>query len=482
MSAPARDILQVSTADVLGGAERIARTLFQEYRARGHRSYLAVGRKRTTDAGVLLMTHGEGAGPWRRFWWGLHARLQPNFPRIPAARTMARFFQSMAEPAGVLDRWRGVEDFHFPAAWRLPGLAPRRPQIVHLHNLHGNYFDLRALPALCRAAPLVLTLHDAWLLAGHCAHSMGCARWRSGCGNCPDLGIYPAVRRDATAHNLRRKAEIYRQCRLFAATPCRWLMERVEESALAPALAGSRVIPNGIDLSVFMPGDRAEARGALGLPQDADVLLFAAYGVMRNSFKDFATLRGTAEALSARRAGAGRDRAEKGRPLLVLVLGENGKEVTLPGAEIRFAGRVDDPAEVARYHRAADLYVHAARADTFPTSVLEALACGTPVVATAVGGIGEQVVGIDARGISSAAPTGWLVGEGDSEAMAHAVSRLLGDRRLRMSLAESAARDARNRFDHRLMARRYLEWYEEILGGESATFGVGARPSAFVHS
>ncbi len=115
---------------------------------------------------------------------------------------MARFFQSMAEPARVLDRRRGVEDFRFPAAWRLAELAPRRPQIVHAHNLHGNYFDLRALPALCQAAPLVLTLHDAWLLAGHCAHSMGCERWRTGCGNCPDLGVYPAVRRDATANTL----------------------------------------------------------------------------------------------------------------------------------------------------------------------------------------------------------------------------------------------------------------------------------------
>ncbi len=63
MSAPARDILQVSTADVLGGAERIAWTLFQEYRARGHRSFLAVGRKRTTDPDVILMTHGLGEGP-----------------------------------------------------------------------------------------------------------------------------------------------------------------------------------------------------------------------------------------------------------------------------------------------------------------------------------------------------------------------------------------------------------------------------------
>ena len=49
---------------------------------------------------------------------------------------------------------------------------------------------------------------------------------------------------------------------------------------------------------------------------------------------------------------------------------------------------------VAPYYQAADVYLHAAKADNFPRAVLEALCCGTPVVATAVGGIPEQVKGL----------------------------------------------------------------------------------------
>jgi hypothetical protein len=54
----------------------------------------------------------------------------------------------------------------------------------------------------------MLTLHDAWLLSGHCAHSFDCQRWKTGCGECPDLDVYPASPRDATACNWRRKREI----------------------------------------------------------------------------------------------------------------------------------------------------------------------------------------------------------------------------------------------------------------------------------
>ena len=108
--------------------------------------------------------------------------------------------------------------------------------------------------------PTVLTLHDAWLLSGHCAHSFDCERWKTGCGECPDLTIEPAIRRDATADNWVRKRDIYARSRLYVATPSPWLMGRVEQSMLAPAVEQARVIPNGVDLSVFRPADKRSIR------------------------------------------------------------------------------------------------------------------------------------------------------------------------------------------------------------------------------
>jgi len=87
----------------------------------------------------------------------------------------------------------------------------------------------------------VLTLHDAWLLAGHYAHSFDCNYWKIGCGSCPDLSIYPVIRRDATAYNWQRKAEIYRTSRLYAFTPSQWLMDWVNQSMLKPGAVASKV-------------------------------------------------------------------------------------------------------------------------------------------------------------------------------------------------------------------------------------------------
>ena len=152
---------------------------------------------------------------------------------------------------------------------------------------------------------------------------------------------------------------------------------------MAPAVIESRVIPNGVDLDVFCPGDRAAVRAKLNLPQEADVLLFTALSIRENIWKDYQTLRGTIARLAER---------PRARPLIFLAVGEEAPSEKIGDAEIRFVPFLEENRRVAEFYQAADLYIHAARADTFPTSILEALACETPVVATAVGGIPEQII------------------------------------------------------------------------------------------
>jgi glycosyltransferase involved in cell wall biosynthesis len=334
------------------------------------------------------------------------------------------------------------------------------PEIVHAHNLHGGYFDLRQLPRLSQRVPFVLTLHDAWLFSGHCAHSFDCERWLTGCGRCPDLTIYPAVARDATAFNFRRKQGIYQASRLYVATPSGWLADRLASSMLAPMARECRVIPNGVDLATFAPADRGAARARLGLPGDALILLFAANGIRQNRWKDFQTLR-----QSVARASL----SLKGRPVLLLALGEDAPAERVGDAEIRFLPYQADQDVVATHYRAADLYVHAARAETFPNTVLEALACGTPVIASAVGGVLEQVHGLGLRGAQpsqethdTAKSTGVLVAPGDVEALAASVVILAIDPDLRHRLGENAARDAHARFSRDTQVDAYLEWFREI--------------------
>ena len=138
---------------------------------------------------------------------------------------------------------------------------------------------------------------------------------------------------------------------------------------------------------------------------------------------------------------------------------------------MRFVPYETDIGLVATYFQAADLYLHAANADTFPNVVLEALACGTPIIATAVGGISEQIKGLTDTGMpvskldqfGADEATGVLVKAGDASAMAIAGEKLLKDESLRYRLAHNAANDARRRFDLNREVLEYLDWYRQLV-------------------
>jgi glycosyltransferase involved in cell wall biosynthesis len=245
-------------------------------------------------------------------------------------------------------------------------------------------------------------------------------------------------------------------------------MDMVEQSMLAPAAAETRVIPNGVDLEVFHPAEQRRVRAKLSLPADANVLLFAAHQWIRESrAKDYGTIRNALSIVGERLGGQ--------RTILV-ALGEDSPAERLGAAEIRFVPFQRNPDVVAAYYQAADVYVHAAHADTFPTTILEALACGTPVVATNVCGIPEQIKGlVEPTGQSTVAnryelheATGILVPPQDAPEMAAAIMRILSDESLRLRLAANARQDACARFDLQRQIDDYVHWYMEILHRRSS--------------
>ncbi|HVS85858.1 MAG TPA: glycosyltransferase [Gaiellaceae bacterium] len=440
-------IVQVNSSDSGGGAEGIALVLHREYRRRRHDATLLVAWSLTGEAGVAEFEDAALRSRWTRAIRSAARALGALDGRFPGAARVRRALPlALGQPATWWAIRRGREDFDHPTTEQLLTVRGSAPDIVHAHNLHGGglrgngYFDLRALAEVSQVRPVFLTLHDAWLLSGHCAHSFECERWLSGCGDCPDLSIYPAIARDATAFNWRRKRDIYARSVLRVATPSRWLMDKVERSMLAPGVVESRVIPYGIDVELFRPGDRAEARDELGLPSDRPIVMFAANGLRANPFKDLALLRSALEAVSQ-------------EPLLLLAVGEEGPAERHGEAELRFVGR-RDPATMAALYRAADVYAHPSRADTFPVVVLEAMACGTPVVATAVGGIPEQVADGE---------TGLLAPPGDARAFADALRSLIADRSRREALGVAGAERAARRYALATMVDAYLDWYAEAL-------------------
>jgi glycosyltransferase involved in cell wall biosynthesis len=444
-------LLQVSTLDVAGGAERVALNLHQQFRERGHEAWLAVGFRRSEVPGVILLDNERSRSRVSARCDEIARSVRPEGIVRRAVRAAASIVGS---PSRELSHWTGLDNFDMPASRSLLELPPVRPDAVLCHNLHGGYFDLRVLPRLSETVPVVLLLHDMWTFTGHCGYSLGCERWRTGCGRCPDLTLYPSIPRDATRANLFRKRLIYRRARLHVSTPSRWLMEMVRNSVLGESLASARVIPYGVDLRVFRPGNRAAARSALGLPLDSTVLLFSANRARTNPYKDYATLEAAAHEVGRRMPVA---------ELTLLVVGESAPPARVGNCTFRFVPFVSDVTALAEYYRAADLFLHAAREDNFPNTVLEAQACGVPVVATAVGGIPEQIE----EGV-----TGLLVPAGDPVSMATAVTTLLSTPGRRDEMARGAAQKAATRFGLERHADEYLRWFEKLAEDHP---GRGAR-------
>jgi glycosyltransferase involved in cell wall biosynthesis len=446
------NILQINTSDRAGGAEKIALTLDRGYQEKNYNSWLAVGRKKLDDKNIIVIPKDLHLNLYSKFFFKIGNLFAPHIGKIKGAYHLyILFIYILGQPLVWLKLKSGHEYFPSFLEQNFLSLIPSRLDIIHCHNLHsgeyncGHYFNLNLLSKLSQKIPVVITLHDAWLLSGHCAHSFDCDRWKIGCGNCPDLSIYPTIPRDNTALNWQVKKQIYQQSKLYIATPSQWLMDKVEESILKEAVVESRVIPNGIDLSIFYPTDKHKLRQQFNFPNDAKIVIFTANGIRQNIWKDYQMMR-EAIALVAKNLPQ--------ENIIFLAVGENSPPEKLDNATIQFIPYQDNPQAVASYYQIADVYLHAAKADTFPTTILEALACGTPVVATKVGGIPEQI---------EHGNTGFLVSAGDAVAMAGYIQKLLEDKILQQNMRQQAALVAKQKYSLERMVTNYLIWYEEIV-------------------
>jgi glycosyltransferase involved in cell wall biosynthesis len=316
----------------------------------------------------------------------------------------------------------------------------RWADVVHFHNLHGGYFNYLALPAVTRFRPSLMTLHDIWPFTGHCGYSFDCRRWETGCGSCPYLDTYPAIETDRTRVEWELKAWAFGRSRLEIVCPTRALQREAGKSLLKGL--PRRVIPHGVDTAVFRPGDR-HARRSLGIREDAFVVMLGAFD-LRSAHKGadvaIAALRSLPPALSAR--------------VHVVALGHGGEEVCAKMGLPHIApGFVPDDARKRELYTAADVLLYPTRADIFGLVPLEAIACGTPVIASRLSGVDEVVV----DGVS-----GRLCPVGDAAAFGRALADLAGDPTLHAMLARSAAEHARRHFSLEAHVAAYRQCYGEL--------------------
>ena len=437
------NILLVNQMDGVGGAAGNTIALLNKIRDKGHNAYLIVGKKTKNMPFVKKIQHDIYRSIFAKNCIHAASYLKKYNGQIPGMQRLTELWlPRLASYKRFWAWWRGYEDFEFPGTKYIIEQSKMVPDVIHLNNLHGDYFDLRELSKLSNTVPTVITLRDAWLISGHCAHSLNCERWISGCGSCPSLNLPPQIRRDGTAFNWKRKRDIYKNCRLTLVCPSQWLARKVERSIIMPGTKCIKVINNGVDTSIFKPSDKSKKRDKLGWPQDAYIFIFAADSAKHNAWKDYSTMKEAiyhAETICS------------DKTIVFYAIGDKAPSEYYGRVRIEFIPYRDN---IAECYQAADVYLHAAKADTFPTAVIESLACGTPVVATAVGGIPEQIQ--DEK-------TGYLVKPGDAVGMAENMMRLVSNPQLSNNMGIAARLDVQARFTINEMVDKYLELYSDTI-------------------
>lgn len=311
--------------------------------------------------------------------------------------------------------------------------AAIKPDLVHLHNLHGYYMNLPLLFKFIKEKnlPVIWTLHDCWAFTGHCTHFeySGCTKWQTHCFKCPETSSYPRSFVDGSTRNFKAKKMIYEDLeQLTICTPSDWLKAHVTKSFLGTH--NIVTINNGIDVDVFKPV-QSDFRA-------------------KNSIGSKKVILGVASEWSARKGLADFVQLYKILPVdqfkFVIVGISDVQRDSLP-KDFLIVNRTESREQLAEIYSAADYFFNPTYEDTFPTTNIEALACGSPVITYRTGGSPET---IDEE-------TGWVLEQGDIRAVSDLVNAITTKQ------PEVCRQRAENRFNENRAFLKYIEIYKSYL-------------------
>jgi glycosyltransferase involved in cell wall biosynthesis len=310
-----------------------------------------------------------------------------------------------------------------------------------IYNLHwvAGLVDFRAFfPALNPEQRIVWTLHDMNPFTGGCHYAFGCDRFVDTCGSCPALGSDRAT--DLSSAVLNRKRRAFNRLRsenIRIAAPSVWMARQASRSSLFRAFQISN-IPYGLDTDVFMPRNKASAREILGIPQELKLIMFVA-ALTEDHRKGIDLLAAALKELCIH------------RDVGVATVGWG--RLKLPGRHFSIGG-LSNERMLSQVYSAADLFVCSTREDNLPNVVLEAMACGIPVVGFDVGGLADVV---------RPGENGFLAPKEDVRALCNAIGAILDDDACHARMSHAAREIAVREYRLELQAQRYLRLYDELL-------------------
>ncbi|MDB5813233.1 MAG: glycosyltransferase involved in cell wall bioproteinis [Rhodocyclales bacterium] len=422
------NVVHINASDTSGGAARSCYRLHQFLLRHGVDSRLLVQQKRTFDPSVELVAS-------------------------PVADTELVQNIDLVQRVFSAQNRTDISNTYFSISLAGPDLCCHpmieAADIIHLHWIASMQTpaDIQRLMALGK--PMVWTLHDLRPLTGGCHFPAGCSKFQDNCTNCPQLRCDHF---DFPAAALRDQIELIDATCLTVIAPSHWIAEQAQLSAMLGDKARIEYIPNGVDVDIFAPRSRTEARAALGLVLDGTYILFGADQTKekRKGFESLARVLGEATQ-DPRFINAG---------ARVLWVGEPPAGEAFNDIPLIQLGRIPQEERMALAFAASDLFVLPSLEDNLPNMLLEALCCGTPTVAYSIGGIPD---------ILHDEVNGRLVPAGDERKFAEALLSLVDDAQKRTEMGQRGRAMVSEQFSSLLQAVRHIGLYDELIQSNRLT-------------
>lgn len=313
-------------------------------------------------------------------------------------------------------------------------------QIYHLHSIAGFVDYPTFFGKLSNHSTIFWTLHDMEPFTGGCHYDFSCGRFAFGCGACPQLGSHKI--KDLSHQFWLKKRDIYSQLptqRLHLVALNGWMAEQALKSPIFNRFP-VHIIPNGVEVDIFTPRPKKLARQVLGVPLEAHVLLYVAAS-MKTRRKGFHLL---VEAMHMLQAN---------RDYFLLSLGSGHPEIELRMPHLHL-GSVSNDRLLSLIYSAADVLILPSLQDNQPNTILEAMSCGTPVIAFNVGGVSEVI---------QHGKNGILVSPISASGLCDAITRLLSDANMMRKISTNSRKCIVDDFNHVNSAKKLLEVYQNAV-------------------
>lgn len=398
-------IAHLHTIDQAGGGAKIVRELHTELNTdEKFSSRLFVGEKKTNIDSVT------------------------ELPSIPFEKEFNRFVEQILSFEGLAA----------PSSFRYPKIINNYdPDIIHLHNIHGNYFNIINIMRLLEDVPAIWTFHDMWPLTGRCVYSYDCEKYTDVCHNCPYLDISKQISFDSTKQLHKLKKKIFDFCNPYIISPSKWMTENIRKSFFETSTVEH--IPHGINTDFFMPKPTIESRKEFDIPQNSTVVLFISNGLSTPR-------KGMNHLLSALHKIKIEDIT------LFAVGGEEMSEDKIPNNFQLFTPGYIDNDKLPFAYSAADLTVVPSLYESFGLVATESMSCGTPVVAYDTSGLGEQITDT----------TGWLAEFKNPDSLASVIEEAIKNKERRQTKAQKARQRVKKKYDQQRFFTDHKAIYEQV--------------------